>query len=189
MRGSGLVKALAWLLMIAAAGTTPSSGQSNPRDSSKNALTGFAVGDWEAISTWSENGIDCKMSTSGALLYQFRAVESDKLHASWSFKSLQPDDVFDFQVEWFRVDGIRYEASDLPWRLTRPPLSPDGITVSVEFPLLSVRRDASHEWLPAAYLALPLLDAREFEIGYKYETDAEVITRGSKTISQNGFSR
>jgi len=155
----------------------------------KNVVASFAAGDWRAQSadfqgyTYSPQ-FSCRMFVDGAMLIQTRPRESGRMDADWSFLNDRQKTGDNFEIKWIQVNETRYQAAVLPWRLVSPP--PDGIVLTFDLTLLAVRRDAASEWLPAAYLTLPLIEAKRLEIGFQYEVDDRVV-QGSKKISLNGF--
>ncbi len=168
---------------------SPASAQSPDDEFSKNVVATFEAGGWKAQAAEFKDysyspQISCRMFTPGAMLLQTRRREGGQLDASLFLVEDQRTIGDNFEVDWIRIGGIRYEAAVLPWRLAAP--SPDGIVLTFDRAFLAVRRSQASEWLPATYLTLPLLEAKRFEVGFHYEVDNH-ITHGRQAISLSGF--
>ena len=177
------------ILAVIVAFVSPAHAQSPDDEFSKNIVATFEAGEWKAQAAEFKDysyspQIGCRMFTPGAMLLQTRRRESGQLDASLFLVEDQRSTGDNFEVDWIRVGGIRYEATVLPWRLAAP--SPDGIVLTFDRAFLAVRRSQTSEWLPATYLTLQLLEAKRFEVGFHSEVD-DHVTHGRRVISLLGF--
>lgn len=180
------------IVIAAVLGLCPSSAleaQTTDDEFSKSVTASFNAGAWHAqAANFKDYGyspqLSCRVFTAAAMLIQTRPRESGTLDAGWIFLNRERQGVDNFTVDWVRVDGVRYEAVDLPWRLVAP--TDNDIVLTFDRPLRAVRRATADEWLPISYLTLSMLHARKLQVGYSFEQN-EHRMNGKKGITLSGF--
>lgn len=180
------VKALSIILLC----SNPLFASTPDEEYQRNAFATAKYGAWTTTAALFDQNYtygpqyQCRIESQGVAFWQARPNESGEMFMAWSFAESDRRDFDNFEVSWVSVGGDRFEVTRLPWRLIGE--STDGIVLTFDRTLLSVRRDRSHPWMPFNLLTLEMLKARHFEIGFTYELDEKEKT-GTRRIDLTGI--
>ncbi|TIX51797.1 hypothetical protein [Alteraurantiacibacter aquimixticola] len=168
-------------------------------DLDENVLGEYQSGQWTGTAAYFDEGYSfgpqyqCRISTPGAVLIQARPHESAQMPSTWAFFRDESEQRPGLTINMVRLGRKRYQVTRMPWRLYGPmQRGEDVIVLTFDIPLLMVRRESDHPWLPFVFLTNELLESRYFELGYSYEEytggdDPEIVHR-TKRISLEGFA-
>jgi hypothetical protein len=185
--------AAAFLLTTVAPGLQAPPARRKTEDDRGTLIAQFASGGWSGNvrymdwRDWADHRVTCSISTNGATLFQIREGERDQMRSGWYFWPEPPGEDRPIAVDRIRVGNEWYEVTNLPWRLATPSGEPEAMVTAQDVYMLAYRRDRTRQWLPLAYLTDALFEARQFEIGYRFD-DLRLRTNDRKrSFDLRGF--